>query len=392
MPTSPHLLLTAYILLTHTLTTAMWLVAGRWMGLSRRSASEWMRASIANGSALLITVADGGQHEALLLALASTLAVLGAASSRRGLLSFLRLREPRSGLLRLMVVTAAFNLMLCVPMGWPSLAIGGSCLAVIALLADSIRHSHAAIHREFGRGTAMTSSAVLGATALVFTLTGLTLLIGLADSRSLPSLALRQVMLVFVTSMLSILTAVVQGYIVVMRLVMRLQHLSQHDSLTGLLNRRAIELSLAKEAHRLKRFDEPYAVLLLDIDHFKRINDELGHAAGDEVLRQVALTLSDEAREVDRVARHGGEEFCVLLPHTEQEGAVQAAERLRTAVEERVIGWHADSLRITISVGLACATDPHEATDALMRRADQALYHAKAQGRNQVVAAPQSPA
>ena len=392
MPTSPHLLLTAYILLMHSLTTVMWLVAGRWMGLSRRSASEWMRASIANGAALLITVADGGQHDALPVTLACTLAVLGAASSRRGLLSFLRMRPSRSSLLRLMAVTASFNLLLCAPLGWSSLAVLASCLTVIALLADSIRHSHAAIHREFGRGTALTSSAVLLFTALVFVLTGLTVLMGLTDAQALPSLALRQVVLVFVTSMLSILTAFVQGYIVVMRLVMRLQHLSQHDSLTGLLNRRAIELSLAKEAHRLQRFHEPYAVLLLDIDHFKRINDLLGHAAGDEALRQVGLTLSDEVREVDRVARHGGEEFCVLLPHTEEEGAVQAAERLRTAIEARIVPWHSESLRITISVGVACATDPQEPTETLMRRADQALYRAKAQGRNRVVTALQTAA
>ena len=169
-----------------------------------------------------------------------------------------------------------------------------------------------------------------------------------------------------------------------MRLVNRLRHLSQHDSLTGLLNRRAIEQCLAREAHRLQRFNEPFSVLLVDIDHFKRINDLLGHAAGDEVLRQVAQTLAGEAREVDRVARYGGEEFCVLLPNTEHEGAMQAAERLRAAVHGQEITWGEDTVGVTISTGVACATRPDEPLDALLRRADEALYRAKAQGRNRV--------
>ena len=95
------------------------------------------------------------------------------------------------------------------------------------------------------------------------------------------------------------------------------------------------------------------------------------------------------AREVDRVARYGGEEFCVLLPHTEHEGALQAAERLRAAVHAREITWHDETLGVTISTGVACATDPTEPMDALLRRADEALYRAKAQGRNRVeVATP----
>ena len=97
MHIAPHLPLTAYILLMHSLTTAMWLIAGRWMGLSRRAASEWMRASIANGVALLLTVTDGGNHGAGQVMLACALAVLGAASLRRGLLSFLRLPHTTSG-------------------------------------------------------------------------------------------------------------------------------------------------------------------------------------------------------------------------------------------------------------------------------------------------------
>lgn len=389
MQISPHLLLSAYVLLTHSLTTAMWLIGGIWMGLSRRAASEWMRASLANGAALLITVADGGNRNTWQMMLACSLAVLGAVSLRRGLQSFLRMPHAAGDFLRLVGGMAAFNLLLCLPLDWATLGIAASCTVVVTVLLRCARETHAAIAREFYRGTAIISSSLLCAIGLMFALTALTAVLSAQHVQNLPSLDVRQVTLAFVTSVLTIMMAFVQGYIVIMRLVNRLQHLSQHDSLTGLLNRRAIEQCLAREAHRLQRFNEPYSVLLVDIDHFKRINDLLGHAAGDEVLRQVAQTLMAQAREVDRVARYGGEEFCVLLPHTEHEGAVQAAERLRAAVHGHSIAWRDETLSVTISTGLACAVDPDEPRDSLLRRADEALYRAKTEGRNRVVAAAQ---
>lgn len=389
MQISPHLLLSAYVLLTHGLTTAMWLIGGIWMGLSRRAASEWMRASLANGAALLITVADGGSRNTWQMMLACTLAVLGAASLCRGLRSFLRMPHVAGNFLRLVGGMAAFNLLVCLPLDWATLGIAASCAVVVIVLLRCARETHGAIAREFRRGTAIVSGSLLCAIGLMFALTALTAVLSAQHVQTLPSLDVRQVTLAFVTSVLTIMMAFVQGYIVIMRLVNRLQHLSQHDSLTGLLNRRAIEQCLAREAHRLQRFNEPYSVLLVDIDHFKRINDLLGHAAGDEVLRQVAQTLMAQAREVDRVARYGGEEFCVLLPHTEHEGAVQAAERLRAAVHGHSIAWQDETLSVTISTGLACAVDPDEPRDSLLRRADEALYRAKTEGRNRVVAAAQ---
>ena len=192
---------------------------------------------------------------------------------------------------------------------------------------------------------------------------------------------------VFAHVTMSILTSFLAGYMVIMRLVSRLEHLSHHDSLTGLLNRRAIEQLLSREAQRLQRFNEHFSLLMVDIDHFKRINDRLGHAAGDAVLCAVAQTLQAHAREVDRVARFGGEEFCVLLPHTLHDGALQAAERLREAINQVSIPWNDEVISVTISTGLATADNPEESLDAIIQRADQALYQAKADGRNRVVAA-----
>ena len=161
--------------------------------------------------------------------------------------------------------------------------------------------------------------------------------------------------------------------------------LAETDALTGLLNRRAIEMMLEREVQRLQRFGQSFSVLMVDIDHFKRINDRFGHAAGDAVLSAVADTLRSQAREVDRVSRYGGEEFCVLLPHTSHEGAALAAERLRDAINQIQIPWDDDIITVTVSTGMACATDRHEHLRSLLRRADEALYQAKAEGRNRVV-------
>jgi diguanylate cyclase (GGDEF)-like protein len=176
---------------------------------------------------------------------------------------------------------------------------------------------------------------------------------------------------------------------VIMRLVRRLEYLSQHDALTGLLNRRAIESLMDKEVQRLHRFGDPFALLLIDVDHFKRVNDRMGHAAGDMVLSTVSAVLQAQAREVDHVSRFGGEEFCVLLPRTDSEGALQAAERFREAVLATVVPWADETLCVTVSVGVAATSDPTEALHSILRRADEALYRAKAEGRNRVITAEQ---
>ncbi|HEX5355121.1 MAG TPA: GGDEF domain-containing protein [Aquabacterium sp.] len=167
----------------------------------------------------------------------------------------------------------------------------------------------------------------------------------------------------------------------------RLHELATTDSLTGLLNRRSILAALEREQAVRERKPHPTSVLLVDIDHFKRINDRLGHAAGDAVLCAVSRTLQAKAREVDRVARYGGEEFCILLPHTLHDGALQAAERLREAVCQINIPWGDEHIAVSISTGLACAAEPGETLQALLKRADEALYQAKAEGRNRVVLA-----
>jgi diguanylate cyclase (GGDEF)-like protein len=179
---------------------------------------------------------------------------------------------------------------------------------------------------------------------------------------------------------------------VVLRLVQQLRHLSDHDALTGVLNRRGFEERLRLEGERLRRYGTPFAVLSIDIDHFKRINDRFGHGAGDDALTRVATTLSIGLRDVDRIGRMGGEEFCVLLPHSDEAGAAGAAQRLRERVRELRVGDGEAGQALTVSIGVALASDPTEQQTELMRRLDGALYRAKDSGRDRVeIAAARAP-
>jgi diguanylate cyclase (GGDEF)-like protein len=160
---------------------------------------------------------------------------------------------------------------------------------------------------------------------------------------------------------------------------------ASHDALTGLFNRRAATEVLSKERARALRQRTPLSVLMLDIDHFKRINDRWGHAAGDGVLLALADVLRQELRTNDVGVRHGGEEFLVILPGTSGSQAFEAAERIRTEIGRLAIPLEGAIESITVSVGVA-TFDGLETDDALIARADAALYQAKQSGRNRSIA------
>ena len=170
-------------------------------------------------------------------------------------------------------------------------------------------------------------------------------------------------------------------------LIDALCELSSRDALTGLSNRRQFELALAREIDRVARAGEPALMLLIDIDHFKRVNDTWGHQVGDQVLQALAQTLRETLRNSDAGFRYGGEEFVALMPETHPFAAVAVAERLRERVAALALPVpKGPALRITISVGVAGLMDGDDGA-ALLRRADQACYQAKSRGRNCVQAA-----
>ena len=160
--------------------------------------------------------------------------------------------------------------------------------------------------------------------------------------------------------------------------------LSSRDALTGLANRRHFELMLAGEVDRVARAGEPALVLMIDIDHFKKVNDAHGHPAGDEVLKHVAHTLSDCIRPMDTVARFGGEEFAMILPNCPPSFAQAVAERIRIRVQSMTIPISpTETVKVTVSLGGAVAPQWVRSSALLwVERADQQLYRAKTEGRN----------
>ena len=169
-------------------------------------------------------------------------------------------------------------------------------------------------------------------------------------------------------------------------LIDALVELSSRDALTGLANRRAFDLALLREIDRVARSGEPALLLALDIDHFKKVNDQYGHAAGDHVIKAVASALIDSVRPMDLVARVGGEEFTIILPNCATGFGQTVAERIRRRVELMPIGVGLKlQISVTVSIGGAFAPQWVRSTPALWgERADQQLYLAKAQGRNLV--------
>ncbi len=171
--------------------------------------------------------------------------------------------------------------------------------------------------------------------------------------------------------------------------VASLNELSLTDALTGVPNRRSFQDRLVDEFRRAQRYDDPLALVLLDLDHFKTINDTFGHPEGDVVLREDAGRLRHCVRETDFIVRYGGEEFALLLPKTMLGGALTVAERVRSDLA--ALEFHAR--HVTASLGISIY--PNQAItspDALVRTADDALYAAKREGRNKVALAPSSPA
>jgi len=167
-----------------------------------------------------------------------------------------------------------------------------------------------------------------------------------------------------------------------------LKYQSVRDPLTGLFNRRHMEESLERELHRAARNSKPVAVLMIDLDHFKRLNDSVGHEAGDVLLRELGSLLGSSIRGGDIACRYGGEEFLIILVDCALEPACQRAEVLKEQVRNMQIHHRGQTLhQVTVSIGVAAFPDHGTSAQQIINLADKALYKAKASGRNRVLVA-----
>ena len=154
------------------------------------------------------------------------------------------------------------------------------------------------------------------------------------------------------------------------------------DSLTGIFNRRHFLNLVEREWSLARRYETDCALVLIDVDHFKRVNDGFGHLCGDTLLRQIAEAASETLRQADVLARFGGEEFILFLPHTDPLGALDVAERIRERIEGLNFSWNSHSVPVSVSLGVAALHSDHITLDQLIHDADEALYVAKSAGRN----------
>ncbi len=373
------------IVLQQGLCAFSWWVGGWRLGLSRVVSAHWMAAAFSAAVGLGLILQRGVWPPILTLVVANLAIMFTFVAMRRGVQVFLRLPVTDREHVGLLALDALLLLGFVVGEN-TTVAVVGASVPIAWTLLRSAWETHAALARE---GSIATARVVA---------TPLTILGGLFALRAVvgmfaPEVAARPLheanafngMVVMVFMLVGLLLNLVLALMVVGRLVSRLQHLSERDALTGLLNRRAIAPLLLREAGRLRRYGESYALLMVDVDHFKAINDGHGHAAGDAALVQLAQVLRQAAREVDSIARMGGEEFCILLPHCDLDGAKRLADRVHAAVHEA--DWSGCAQRLTVSVGVAVAQAPEEGSEAVLERADRALYRAKSDGRDRVVVA-----
>lgn len=374
------------ILLQQGLAVFAWWGAARLLRVSRVSALHWAAASAVITLTLVLYALIGLVPGVLAHGLSNALVPLAFVLLRRGVQRFVRLRYSDLEHQALVLVSAVV-----IAAGWQA----GASESLPILVATAVPawcllrmavESHASLQAEFGASAARVFGGAIGLLGLLF---ALRFVAGLAW----PELAARPVgvdtplntLLVMSFMVIGLMLQMVLGLLVVMRLAQRLSHLSRHDSLTGLPNRRVMQDAITAARLRHLRRGTPYALLAVDVDHFKRVNDEHGHAVGDEALVHVARALRESLRSDDCVARMGGEEFCALLGDCDRDEALAHAERLRGAVAATPLRL-ADGrpLRLTVSVGVALAADAVEPR-ALLEQADGALYAAKDAGRNRVV-------
>lgn len=365
---------------------AGWWMAAVMLGLSRGPALHWSVFCALGQLAALFGMFESSPRDAWSVGASNLLVLAAFVAAGRGVGLFLGRPAPlwmdSVAFGALVLVTAADMLVGLNPL-WRA-AMVSACTAAVLLRA--FLANGRPLLAEFGAAvtTVVSMPFLLAAGLFVWRLVRMVAFPPQEGELLMTANTSVNLVALFALTGLAVLLNMSLAYMVLVRLVRRLQHLSRHDSLTGLMNRRAMMGTIDAELGRVRRGAPGWALLLVDVDHFKRVNDTLGHAAGDEALRRVATALRQSARQIDTVARMGGEEFCVLAPMTDLHGAALLAERLRQAVATAT-GAAPGGARVTVSVGVALSLAGQADTgESALARADRCLYRAKAAGRDRV--------
>ncbi len=374
----------------------VWLIGGWWAGEMRRAALQW--GAFAGMSALSFMLLMLAMRSAelqpgdllraeLLRAGGNVCGVVAVMALRRGIWLFLgrSLRPSIQPLLLVAVLVVAWlgldPSMGALRVGFNSLVLTWLCLEMACAL-----HTHARDALRF-RWPLMLSLPMLIA-ALGYGTRGARALLDPASvAASMTTHSALNVGSAFSYVVLALAFNAMLTVLVVARLFAQLHLLSHRDGLTGLLNRRAMQEALDTQMRRSRRNGEAFVLMMLDADHFKAINDQHGHAVGDQVLKHLSTLLHSGMREIDRLARFGGEEFLVLLPGVTLAEAVPVAERLRSLVAGTPLTDGGTPIAVSVSIGIAEWGGAHEDLSRLLVRADAALYQAKQHGRDRVALA-----
>jgi diguanylate cyclase (GGDEF)-like protein len=384
------LIIVSLLLLTMALSAVMLLVLSSLRSSGAPGIREWFAANAMAVLALPLFAARGVAPDILSIEVANTLLLGTTAAMLAGFRRHLGLPVPWGrlagcvalGLLAIVVLHHGVD-----STAWRMVAMsllhGALCLEMGMLLRPALSHAPRrypvlfTVCAAFGNAAAQLVRALVyglqaGGVRLPWEDTTLSMVFFSIGALALPALTLGAVMMVNA------------------ELVARARHAADHDHLTGARSRRAFFDLAARERARALRAGSPLSLLLFDVDHFKRINDTHGHATGDRVLADIVERAGAVVRNIDVVARLGGEEFAVLLPDTAEDTALLVAERLRHALDRSFDGSAGD-VGYTVSIGVA-TLGADESIEGMLSRADAALYAAKAGGRNAVVVAHELPA
>jgi len=359
-----------------------WIAAALVLPSERPAAAWWAVYAGVSALGLGLIVADMHLHHGLARAVGNIGVVAATLALQRGIWVFTGQRRWTGAQLAVLAATAVLSLLAMDP-AWISVRItvvSALWAAVYLWVAiDVWRHVRHSQNQRWSWLHAMPmllAAVMLGARAV--------------RALQAPDTVIYEVERNTVLSVGSSLTGLVAALVLQMmlvsllvsRLVGRLARLSRHDPLTGLLNRRAMDELLVQEEQRTRRLSGRLAVLMIDIDHFKRLNDSLGHAVGDRALQHLAAVMGAQLREIDHLARWGGEEFLAVLPATTGAEAQALAERLCERVRSLPLVHEGQRLPLSTSVGVADWQGPQDSLAALVARADAGLYAAKREGRD----------